>query len=143
VLDLIEDAPTDLFWPVFLAQWTICDNTWNEGERLLRALRKHTRGAKPVTYFSNKQRRAFNRLPATITVHRGCSRSRVAGVSWTIDEAVAAGFARGHRRIRVPDPVIASGQIGREHVFALVEDRQERELILDPEKVTDLILSPL
>lgn len=68
-------------------------------------------------------------------VYRGCSRERVRGLSWTLDEKVAQSFARGHRGIPVPDPVVVCGEIGRKHVFGVFNDRDESEIVLDPNRV--------
>ncbi|WP_224000733.1 hypothetical protein [Aureimonas sp. SA4125] len=67
-----------------------------------------------------------------ITIHRGCARRRVRGVSWTLDRNVAEGFARGHRAIRNLHPVIASTRVPRAIVLAAFTERGEAEVLIDP-----------
>ncbi len=57
------------------------------------------------------------------------------GISWTLDEAVACGFAEGHRGLRAPDAVLATGLIAKEHIFAVFTDRHESEVLLDPVRI--------
>ena len=47
----------------------------------------------------------------------------------TTDVHVAEGFARGHRGIRVPDPVVATGTIAKSAVFLATNDRGESEVL--------------
>ena len=44
----------------------------------------------------------------------------------------ARGFAEGHGGLRVPDPILATGLIAKEHIFAVFTDRKESEVLLDP-----------
>jgi hypothetical protein len=93
-------------------------------------------------FFSPAQREIFDALPDEITVFRGCSRSRVRGVAWTTDRRVAEGFAHGHRFIRVPDPVVASAIIPKEHIFFWTDERNEKEVVLEPRRLRKLAVEP-
>ena len=70
----------------------------------------------------------------------GCSRPRVRGVSWTMDRKVAERFARGRRFIPVPDPVVAEAVVEREAVFAVLNERKESELLIDPRRLRKLVV---
>jgi hypothetical protein len=48
-----------------------------------------------------------------------------------MDRGVAEKFARGHRFIPVPDPVIAEVVVEREAVFAALNCRNESELLIE------------
>lgn len=52
------------------------------------------------------------------------------GVSWSTDEEVAMGFARGHRGIRHQDPHVISRYVTREEIALIIDDRGEAEVIL-------------
>jgi hypothetical protein len=119
--------------------WSSCDSTWDARTWLLQVLQ-----AKPPagSFFSPAQRAFFNALPAQVTVFRGCTRPRLRGLAWTTDRAVAEGFARGHRGICVPEPVIASAIIPKEHIFFVSDDRNEKEIILDPRRLRSLMTEP-
>ena len=129
VLRLIEFAPSAIFWPALMATWDDCDATWKHRKRVLWAMEK---ARKPAwAFFSPSQRQFFETLPPLVRVFRGCSVRRVRGIAWTVDRAVAEGFARGHRG-RVPEPVVASALIPKEHIFFVTDERQEKEVVLNP-----------
>lgn len=138
LLGLLEQASTTMFWALLREAWSACDGTWPYRDRLLRLLRKHTRHENPHSFLHDDEQRAFDDLPDPINVYRGCSRMRIKGLSWTVDLNIAAAFARGNRGIAVPQPVIASGQIPKSHVFAYYTDRHESELLIDPRHVAGL-----
>jgi hypothetical protein len=60
-------------------------------------------------------------------------------MSWTLDRKVAEAFARGHR-VLVDDPVVAEAVVEREAVFAVLHERQESELLIDPRRLRKLIV---
>jgi hypothetical protein len=68
-------------------------------------------GMPTLDFLSEQQRKFFVELPAQVQVFRSRSRPRVRGIAWTTDRIIAEGFARGHRGIRVPDPILASAII--------------------------------
>ena len=74
----------------------------------------------------------------TVTIYRGCPSERVRGISWTTSLTVAEGFARGHRAIPVPNPVIVSAKVPSEAILAVFVDRNESEVIVDPDTLVDL-----
>jgi hypothetical protein len=74
-----------------------------------------------------------------LQVFRGCSRARVCGIAWTMERTIAEGFARGHRGIRVPDPVVASALIPKDAIFFATDDRNENEIVLNPRRLRGLI----
>jgi len=139
VLSLLEFAPSEIFWPAFMDAWSVCDATWRARTRLLRVL-EAMQLAEP--FFSQAQRRFFDGLPANVPVFRGCSRPRVLGVAWTTDRTVAERFARGHRSIRVPEPVIASAIVPKERIFFVTDDRSEKEVVLNPRRLRSLKIRP-
>jgi len=62
------------------------------------------------------------------------------GLSWTTNRKVAAGFAHGHRFIKMPDPVIATCLAPKWAVYGVCVDRGEDDVILDPQHVVALEL---
>jgi hypothetical protein len=66
----------------------------------------------------------------------------VLGIAWTIRRDIADGFARGHRNIRLPKPVVASALIPKEHIFFVTDDREEKEIILNPRRLSKLVVEP-
>jgi hypothetical protein len=139
VLGLIEFAPPAIFWPAFMDAWSQCDATWQHRTRLLQAMN----AAKPALAFLElSQRQFFYTLPSQVPVFRGCSASRVPAIAWTTSRAVADGFARGHRGIPVPEPVVASAIISKEHIFFVTDERAEKEIVLNPRRLREILVEP-
>jgi hypothetical protein len=86
----------------------------------------------------DEARQMFDALPDTIRVYRGCSRAPLCGLAWSLDRHVAVGFARGHRRIAAPDPIIVGADLRKGAIFALINERSESETVLDPRKIGNL-----
>jgi hypothetical protein len=138
LLALTRRKPAEVFWPGFHDAWPLCDDTWHLHERLLLELIGRNREARGVNYLDEEARAFFDRLPDPVPVFRGCSLQRTVGVSWTTDRDVACGFARGHRGIRVPSPIVASGLVAKRAVFGVTLSRNESEVILDATRIADL-----
>ena len=119
--------------------WSVCDATWHARTRLLQVLRAMEPA---VPFFSPEQRAFFDALPAQINVFRGCSGPRVRAVSWTTDRTVAEGFARGHRTLGVPEPVVASAIIPKQYIFFVTNDRNEKEVVLNPRRLRRPMIEP-
>lgn len=126
------------WFPIVLAAFPDCDDTWRHHEELLSYLRLAAADYSAEEFFDAEQATFFDRLPNRVTVYRGCSRPRVSALSWTTDPAVAAEFARGHRGIRVPDAVVASAKIDKQYIFAVFVDRAESEVLLDPDRLQNI-----
>lgn len=139
VLCLVEMAPPEIFWPAFMDEWSDCDATWGDRARVLRALKNQKKPA--LSFFSRSQRKFFETLPPLVRVFRGCSAPRVRGNSWTVDRALAEEFARGHRG-RVPEPVVASALIPKEHIFFVTDEREEKEIVLNPRRLRKVFIEP-
>jgi hypothetical protein len=119
------------FWPVFIQNWPMCDASWGCNARLVKTLGR-VGPCSPDQYSAHVEDGGafFDCLEDQITVYRGASRSRIHGaISRTTDLDVARRFARGHRGIAVPDPVIAIGVIDKAAVFLATNDRREFEIV--------------
>ena len=77
-------------------------------------------------------------LPKT-RIYRGYRFDDAApGFSWTLDKARARWFAGRLRTDDHPDPKIVSGYVAREHVIAYITSRDEQEIVVLPEHVTEI-----
>ena len=129
LLHLLREEDGPVFWSVFNAAWPGCDATWAKRHELVALIRRKT----PWRAFAEPDDAAFyDGLPAHVNIYRGCTRRRVAGVSWTTDRDVAADFACGHRGIPVRNPVIASATIPKSMVLAAHTERKEAEVLISP-----------
>ena len=129
VLPTLAALPGHLFWRLFAGLWSMCDDTWEQLDQLLPLLRRH-RDYAPARRIGNQA--------THIRVWRGCSCSRIQGLSWTRHLTIAARFAEGHRGIPVPDPVVVSAMIPRSGVFLYDRGRGEGEVVLDPVELIDI-----
>ena len=119
------------FWPVFNYIWNVCDNTWEHRNAVTKLLRKHARTH--ARYDDRAEEKVFyDALPERITVYHGCSKMRQRGLAWTTDRQIAVGFAKGHRRIEVPDPIVLECVVPKNIVLAtFAHSRSESEVLLD------------
>ncbi len=127
ILNLVQDAPSAVFWPVLAECWSMCNSTWAEQGRILALLKRHAHAR--AACLSGE---FWDMLPSVISVYRGCSRPRALGLSWTTRIDIAEGFANGHRGIAVPDPVIASATVAKSSVLWATDDRDEGEILARP-----------
>jgi hypothetical protein len=142
MIDILGGVDTPTFWRVLTGVWNACDDTWTFRRDLLSLLRRHAAVECSREYMSRTGRAFLDSVPRWIRVYRGCSASRVRGISWTTQPKAARGFARGHRLISVPEPVIATATIPKEAVFFVSTDRKEHEIILDPRSLSGICVEP-
>jgi hypothetical protein len=135
MLSLIRDKPPEILWRIFLEVWSGCDSTWKFQIRFLKILKIASISVPPTSYLSEDAREFLRRLPSDFTVFRGCSRSRVKGLWWSTDSNVATVFAKGHRGIPFPDPVLATAKIGKKDILAAFTGRDESEIICAPSRI--------
>jgi hypothetical protein len=126
------NEPPDVFWPVVLEAWSVCDGLWPTRKIMLSTLKRRAAELSPIGFMSSQDRAFYDQLPGRVTVFRGCSRRRVRGLPWTTDRKIAEFFARGGRLGRQPDPVIASAEIAKADLFFVSVSRDESEVVLDP-----------
>lgn len=134
LLALIKSEPPEVFWPAFIDNWPDCDKG-STYPPLLSVLRRV--GPAPASIYQDDWDKGdfFRSLPDEVTVYRGASRKRIAGLSWTTDERVAWRFARGHRRVPVLDPVVATGVISKSDIWWATNQRSEREILGEPRDI--------
>lgn len=132
LVDYLEgmESPRD-FWHLFHEFWPMCDSTWEWQDELKDLFCAHGHGRR---YFKKEQREFYKSLPESIVAYRGCSAERFLGVSWTTNYEVAFKFARGHRYIATPDPVIATARIPKSKVRTVCLDRNESEILWMPDR---------
>jgi hypothetical protein len=135
MVSLLERASPEGFWKVLMIHWPNCDDTWALNDRLLNQPRKAAGAVSAIPYYSDAQRAFFDSLPQVVTLYRGCSRQRAAGISWTTEGKIAMQFARGHRQISVPEPVIVTAEVGKNDIFAVFTDRDEKEIVCAPSRI--------
>jgi hypothetical protein len=138
MLNLTMIVESEVFWKVFHRCWSSCDDTWELNDQLVELLSFHHAHDHAWLHMEPQQRAFYDALPKVVTVFRGCSEERIRGGSWTTDVAVARGFARGHRGMSPPNPVVARARMPKSAIFTVLVEREEREIVLDPSELTEI-----
>lgn len=109
------------FWEVVRQQWSSFDRIDHaEYQRQFRRFAPYWAATSEVTDLEDE-----------MVVYRGQSSLSPLGLSWSLRRDVAESFARGHRSIRVLQPVVLERRIRREQVaLAINEERNEAEIVL-------------
>lgn len=138
---VLNQEPPEVFWPVFLQMWSVCDHPWIY-QRWLKDVLAAAHKAEPSYGYADPDDKAFyDALPDRVPVYRGTSRQRLRGISWTTDIAVAAGFACGKRGPAV-NPAVARAEVDKAEVLAVMTDRKESEVIINPHRLRITLLKP-
>lgn len=75
------------------------------------------------------ERVALAALPDRVTIYRGCYKHNMDGMSWSLDQQVAAGFPRMNRYRSKGQPLLIKATIARDRILAFKNGRQEQEII--------------
>ncbi|BAL84748.1 hypothetical protein SELR_pSRC400970 (plasmid) [Selenomonas ruminantium subsp. lactilytica TAM6421] len=80
----------------------------------------------------------YNNLPDTITIYRGVSPGRERyGLSWTDNREKAEWFKSRYENGK--PGVLLTATVSRKYVLCYIDDRNEKELVVDVFKITDKI----
>jgi hypothetical protein len=127
VLDLIDyGIVAEPIWRLIHAEWNSFDAIPHKQFAII--FREHRSEWRP-NFLSPKDRAFYDSLPARFQAYRGQDVSQPVGLSWTLDRDVAAAFARGHRGIFNPNPVILRSSISKRSVAGAYTGRNEREIV--------------
>lgn len=129
IAELLTDAE---YWELLGHAWIDSENIWqNEGEWLERLL---TDRPQRELLMEEEDRQQLAELPEMITIYRGYQRpERQRAISWTLDLERAKWFAQ--RWLVDEKPLVAVGRIKKEHVIALINGRDESEILVRPDRV--------
>lgn len=136
--DALEEAETpEQVWVLFNRGWASCDAVSPyTAVGILKVL--NAQPDRGTDYLSGDCRAFYDQLPDLITIYRGAPPARRLGMAWTTDFETARQFAIGHRGIRVPGGRVYRTQIVKTDVLSVSQDRDEKEIIIDPATVRDL-----
>lgn len=126
------------FWRIFLGIWCICDAAYDWSDELADLFFCHG----PCPSHLLPDRKFYDSLPQELTIYRGADRECIDGaISWTTDVNVAERFARGHRFILNPDPVVAVAT--KNKIYAATNNRNESEVLCIWPDIIDVRASTL
>jgi hypothetical protein len=131
MISAIVDQPPEIFWPVWLDNWSTVDY----GGHLhchLPVIFKRQGSALP--HLNDEAKAHFDSLPNLLTVYRGCHERFKDGVSWTRSRKVAGYFASGGRYRPPSRPVIVTARIKKRsfNFYYCDNTRHEAEIVCTP-----------
>ena len=133
LLEIYVKTPS-VFWPLFLEWWDDAEGNLASGWSS-RTLRTALRSGPARDYMSPEDSEWFASLPERVTIYRGQTAGRRAGISWTTERERAEWFAR-----RYPfrgEPVLLSGRVKRSDIIAVFTGRRDSEVLVLPRHVRD------
>lgn len=142
-LDIAWRMDGPQYWDLLGQVWSDTENSWQNRSEWREAFAADPKGREMM---SDEDVRCVFDLPPEkggllpmTRIYRGyCFDDALEGYSWTLDKARARWFANRLRQDDHPSPKIASGFVAREHVIAYITGRDEQEIVVLPEHVTEL-----
>jgi len=127
ILDLLRSVPIDFkTWLRILGEnWSVCDNIFAYHKLLKCFLPKV---GPVVEMMTEDELAAYEALPDTVTIYRGCGKKNKNGASWSLDKNIAAKFPFLNR-YQSPDPILVTAKVKRSEILAVKLGRQESEVI--------------
>lgn len=128
ILDLLRSGvPIDYkTWLRIVGEnWSGCDNIFAYHKLLKCFLPKE---GPVVEMMTADELAAYEALPDTVTIYRGCGKKNKNGASWTLDKNIASKFPFLNR-YRVPDPILVTATVDKCHILAVKLGRNESEVI--------------
>lgn len=137
----IADRSTfDLFWPVISGWWSLMDLIDHRHAQELFACFEQAWDLAtfaPDARFSSMK--FHHQRRRTVRLYRGQDADGYVGLSWTTNPSIALEFARGHRGIKNPKPIVCEIVVDRrQQVWLFLTERQEDEAVLwlSPQEMT-------
>ena len=138
--DVIIERP-ETFWRTLHAEWDSFDKIPHcEFECAFEIAMLKWR----KSYLRKPDLAFYSSLPNEIEVYRGADANgkSTIGLSWTLDRTVAEGFARGHRGLFNPNPVVLTSAVRKCDVAGAYTDSCESEIVLFSRPVDVIAVEP-
>ena len=115
----------------------MCEAPHNDPDLSKADLISMFKSADPQSLMDDDEYKQFQTMDDTVTVYRGVTSynaDNVKALSWTLNKETAEWFAQRFDE----DGTVYEAQIGKEHIYAVFNGRNESEVILDPQYLTDI-----
>lgn len=125
------------FSEILASAWIMCEAPHNDLDMSINKLVAMFQSVDPKTLMDEDEYREFQGLGDTLTVYRGVTAynaENIKALSWTLSRQTAEWFA--HRFGE--DGTVYEATITKEHIYALFNGRNESEVIVNPQYLTDI-----
>lgn len=138
LLRLSEDLSDRDSYRLLGEYWSRCDNIWQYREQIQGLLDFAPKNGR-AWMMSQQERSVLRRMPAEITVYRGCYDFNTTGLSWTTDKDLAEKFPSLNRYYHHGRKAqVLMGTASKDHCV-LKLDRDESEIICAHVRVVDTL----
>ena len=125
------------FSEILASAWINCEVPHNDPELNKADLVFMFKSADPKALMEDDEYEQLQEFDDTLTVYRGVTSynaDNVKALSWTLNKEKAEWFAHRFN----DDGAVYEAQIDKKHIFAIFNGRNESEVILDPQYLTDI-----
>lgn len=125
------------FSEILASAWINCEAPHNDPDLSKADLVSMFKSADPKALMEDDEYEQLQELDDTLTVYRGVTSynaDNVKALSWTLNKETAEWFAHRFNE----DGTVYEAQIDKKHIFAVFNGRNESEVVLDPQYLTDI-----
>lgn len=152
--EYIDRVPYDDHLRLIVRIWTDTESVYENQDRwddlweeIARGRERARAAGEPTDWtdgllMTPEELKVFEALPDPVEIHRGYRGADWDGHSWTLSREKAEWFARRYEMIYGAGRV-ASGKVPRSGVVAYLNDRQEDEIIVVRDAVTDVTVTEM
>jgi hypothetical protein len=130
------------FWELLTAIWVTQEQLWPNRKAFLQLFQSNR--PKRDCLMTASERRKIDTLPDRFPIYRGFIGKRGEGLSWTIDRTTAIWFASRFAVVeQFGKPKLIEGVARKKDVLAYFNSRKEKEIIINPAKVTKQVVTKI
>lgn len=131
-----HDLDDDQYWELLSGIWVDTENFWQNVDLWKYFWDASRPGREKV--MDEDEKKIFDALPAEFVIYRGFTHEDAeTGLSWTLDKKKAQWFAKrfssAERDAKNP-PKVASTKVSKDLIYAYLDSRGEKEIVVDPER---------
>lgn len=131
----VERFDDKSYWKILAAIWTHQEQLWHNKNHYLMLFQSPR--SQRQCLMTAAERRKLDSMPDEFPVYRGYIGRRGKGLSWTIDQSKAEWFAQRFSLLTdLGKPRMMEGIAKKKDVLAYFNGRKEKEIVIDPEKVS-------
>lgn len=130
------------YWQILATIWTLQEQLWPNRKLFLKLFEAPRDGRQWLMTVA--ERRKLENMPNQFPVYRGFIGTRGKGLSWTTDKKKAEWFAKRFAKVEgIGQPKLMEGIAKKKDVLAYFNGRKEKEIVIDPDKVTKVKTSAI